>query len=85
MEEEAAALHAEAAADTSSSVAPPAAPHPDAEETLCVLVCFDAQGAHQRAVLPPVRVRGVCEPADADGEAGLLHRSSSRPTRCFQS
>jgi hypothetical protein len=52
-------------------VVPPAAPapNPGAEETLCV-VCFDAP--KDRIILPCfhmcVRVRGVCEPADADEE-----------------
>jgi hypothetical protein len=40
-----------------SSVVPPAAPHPDAEETMCV-VCFDAPKDH---IIVPCGHQCVCE------------------------
>jgi hypothetical protein len=60
IEEEMAALTLRlqrAQARVGSSVVPPAAPHPDAEETMCV-VCFDAPNDH--AIVPCGHVC-VCE------------------------
>ena len=47
----------EAQAQLGSSVVPPAAPHPDAEETQCV-VCFDAPKDH---IIVPCGHMCVCE------------------------
>jgi hypothetical protein len=47
-------------AQVGSSVAPPAAPQPDAEETMCVL-CFDAPKDH---IIVPCYHLCVCEGAN---------------------
>jgi hypothetical protein len=59
---------------------PPAAPapHPDAEETMCV-VCFDAPKDHIIVPWPHVRVRELCGAADADGQADVSYQSHRYP------
>jgi hypothetical protein len=58
-------------AQLGSSVVPPVAPapHPDAEETMCV-VCFDEPKDY---IILPCYHMCVCEPADADEEADVPH------------
>jgi hypothetical protein len=56
------------------------APHPDDAEDQCVL-CLDAPKDH--IIIPcyhmHVRVRGMCEPADADEKAVVPHLSRRYP------
>jgi hypothetical protein len=61
---------------------PPAAlaPHPDAEETQCV-VCFDAPNDHAMvAVRLPVRVREVCRAAHQDENPDVSRVPRALPT-----